>query len=359
MPPLCAAVLGKINEQISRADRLIHLLPADRMQSAPMLSAMTPGELLGHIVECLAGICAVLAAAHPEELAHFAQLRDQPVNQAISAGDAAQRIAVYRKHIGEGFAALTDGDLARLMPTLFVPRGEPILTLLLGNLEHLINHKHQLFTYLKLMGVAVGTPDLYCFRGFTLRPATAGDVPALRALIDASVRGLQAADYSPAQIEQSLRSVYGVDTQLIADGTYYAVEWAGEIVGCGGWSRRQTMYGGDQFHGRQDALLDPAVHAARIRAFFVHPDWARRGVAGMILEACEAAASAAGFTRLEMGATLTGAAFYRAKGYAERETLEVHLEGVKPLTVIRMEKTISASPKASVSANDARLPDRR
>ena len=341
MAPLCRAVLGKINEQISRTDRLVRLLPADRLDTAPIPGALTPAHLLGHILECLAGFCAVLTAAHPDRMAPFAELRGQPVNQPIDPAEALSRIAVYRAYIVEGFAALTDADLARPLPTVFVPRGEPILTLLLGNLEHLINHKHQLFTYLKLMGLAVGTADLYCFRGFALRPATTADVPALRALIDASVRGLQAGDYSPAQIEQSLRSVYGVDTQLIADGTYYAVEWAGEIVGCGGWSRRKTLYGGDQFHGREDSLLDPAADAARIRAFFVHPKWTRRGIAALILEACEKAAIAAGFTRMEMGATLTGVAFYRAKGYAERETIDVPLTGAEPLTVIRMERTIA------------------
>jgi len=342
VPPLCAAILAKIQEQISRLDRLVRLLPADRVGVTPISGAMTSAQLLGHILECLAGFCAVLAAAHPDRLPHFARLRAQPVNHAIDAAEAPSRIAVYRSHIAEGFAALTDADLARPLSTVFVPKGEPILTLLLGNLEHLINHKHQLFTYLKLMGVAVRTADLYCLRGFTLRLATTADVPTLRALIEASVRGLQAADYSPSQIEQSLRSVYGVDTKLIADGTYYAVEWAGEIVGCGGWSRRKTLYGGDQFHGREDSLLDPAVDAARIRAFFVHPDWTRRGVAAMILEACEKAAFAAGFTRMEMGATLTGVAFYRAKGYAECEAIGVPLVGADPLTVIRMEKSISA-----------------
>ena len=136
-------------------------------------------------------------------------------------------------------------------------------------------------------------------------------------MIEASVLGLQAFDYSPAQLERALQVVYGVDTQLIADGTYFVAESATEqnesgksaasaIVGCGGWSRRKTLYGGDQWAGREDALLDPARDAAKIRAFFVHPAWARRGIGGMILEACEAAAIEHGFHRLEMGATLTG-----------------------------------------------------
>jgi GNAT superfamily N-acetyltransferase len=152
-----------------------------------------------------------------------------------------------------------------------------------------------------------------------VRKALPEDIPILRELIDASVRGLQAGDYSPAQIEEALKTVYGVDTQLIADGTYLVAE--GEppvegvtIAGCGGWSKRKTLYGGDQFAAREDSLLDPARDAAKIRAFFVHPAWARRGIGSAILEACERAATAAGFTRLEMGATLSGVPFYAVRG---------------------------------------------
>jgi len=122
---------------------------------------------------------------------------------------------------------------------------------------------------------------------FLVRNATANDIPRLREIIDASVRGLQSADYSPAQIEGALRSVYGVDTQLIADGTYLVAEEPTEdgsiIVACGGWSRRKTLYGGDQYAGREDSLLDPARDAAKIRAFFVHPQWARRGIGSLVL----------------------------------------------------------------------------
>src|SRR5580693_31005 len=135
-----------------------------------------------------------------------------------------------------------------------------------------------------------------------IRPATSKDIPRLLEIIDASVRGLQSADYSPAQIEGALKSVYGVDTQLIADGTYLVAEDqtknGPEIVACGGWSQRKTLYGGDQFAGREDSLLDPATDAAKIRAFFVHPAWARQGIGGMILQACENAARESGFTRL-------------------------------------------------------------
>jgi GNAT superfamily N-acetyltransferase len=181
------------------------------------------------------------------------------------------------------------------------------------------------------------------------------DVPALRALINRSVRGLQRHDYTPAEIEQSLATVYGVDTQLIADGTYYAVEvepapgqmviTIGQpvprpLVGCGGWSKRRTLFGGDQFAQREDALLDPTRDAAKIRAFFVDPDWARRGIGSLLLDACERAAIDAGFTRLEMGATLTGIPFYRARGYTESDHLSVPLPGGESLAVVRMVKVV-------------------
>ena len=162
-------------------------------------------------------------------------------------------------------------------------------------------------------------------------------------MIEASVRGLQAGDYSPAQIEGALKSVYGVDSQLIADGTYFAAEIAEPqsapvIVACGGWSKRKTLYGGDQYAAREDSLLDPARDAAKIRAFFVHPEWARRGIGSLILEACENAARQAGFTRLEMGATLSGVAFYKAKGYTEVENQQVPLGNGETLPIVRMAK---------------------
>ncbi len=179
-----------------------------------------------------------------------------------------------------------------------------------------------------------------------IRKATAADIPRLKVVIEASVRGLQADDYSPRQIEAALRSIYGVDSQLIADGTYFVAEIASEIaviVACGGWSKRKTLYGGDQFAAREDSLLDPARDAAKIRAFFVHPDWARRGIGGMILHACENAASAAGFRRLEMGATLSGVPFYRAKGYEEIEKQEAPLGNGDSLPIVKMAKTIKSA----------------
>ena len=192
-----------------------------------------------------------------------------------------------------------------------------------------------------------------------IRPAVSADIPVLRKLIDASVRGLQAHDYTPSQIKSALATVYGVDTQLIADGTYFVAEEdasvvAGDspaqtadeaplIVGCGGWSKRKTLFGGDQWTGREPALLDPQHDAAKIRAFFIHPSWVRRGIGTLILEACENAAVAAGFTRFEMGATLTGVLLYQARGYVALENLEVPLANGESLPIVRMEKRLAVS----------------
>lgn len=173
-----------------------------------------------------------------------------------------------------------------------------------------------------------------------IRLAGVEDIPVLRALIEASVRGLQAGDYTASQIEGALKSVYGVDSQLIADGTYFVAEEGSEIVGCGGWSKRKTLFGGDHYSGRTDDLLDPKRDAAKIRAFFVHPEWARRGIGGLILEACEKAAKAAGFSRLEMGATLSGVPFYIAKGYESLERIEVPLGNGETMAVVRMGKDV-------------------
>ena len=186
-----------------------------------------------------------------------------------------------------------------------------------------------------------------------LRLAVPEDIPVLRALIEASARGLQTKDYTPAQIEGALKTVFGVDSQLIADGTYIVAEAEARsgdragaanalsglmIIGCGGWSKRKTLYGSDRWSGREDALMDPLRDAAKIRAFFIHPDWARRGVGSMILKACEDAAKAAGFTRYEMGATLTGAKLFGAKGYVAVKPISIPLVNGESLPVIHMEK---------------------
>ena len=174
-----------------------------------------------------------------------------------------------------------------------------------------------------------------------LRLALEEDIPVLTALIAASVRILQAGDYTELQREGALASVFGVDTQLIADRTYFVAEVEGTIVACGGWSKRKTLFGADHCAGREDSLLDPAKDAAKIRAFFVHPEWARRGIGTRVLEACESAAVAAGFRRFEMGATLTGVGLYKARGYREVERIGVPLENGEFLPIVRMEKRIS------------------
>jgi N-acetylglutamate synthase-like GNAT family acetyltransferase len=178
----------------------------------------------------------------------------------------------------------------------------------------------------------------------TVRQAVLADVPALQQLIRASVLELQAAEYTPEQRELALQLVYGVDTQLIADGTYFIAEASVDqdqvVAGCGGWSKRKTLYGSDHCAGREDTLLDPVRDAAKIRAFFVHPSWARRGVGSRILEVCEAAAVTAGFRRLEMGATLTGIPLYRARGYVEGESREVPLRPGLSLPIVHMVKQL-------------------
>jgi GNAT superfamily N-acetyltransferase len=194
---------------------------------------------------------------------------------------------------------------------------------------------------------------------FTIREAVPSDIPILEDLIDRSVRGLQADDYTQTQLESALATVYGVDSQLISDGTYFVVETESTeafsptrtqvIVGCGGWSKRKTLYGGDHWTGREDSMLDPTKDAAKIRAFFVDPAWVRRGIGTLILDACEAAAIADGFRRLEMGATLTGVPFYRVRGYAEREQLGVPLRNGESLPIVRMEKTIPEGYKPAIS----------
>jgi GNAT superfamily N-acetyltransferase len=173
------------------------------------------------------------------------------------------------------------------------------------------------------------------------RVAEAGDIPGLHALIKQSVRGLQAGDYSPEQMDGALGTYLGVDTQLIADRTYFAVEDAdGLLIACGGWSRRKTLFGADRRPDRDESLLDPKTDAAKIRAFFVHPEWARRGIGSRILELCEEAARAEGFTRFEMGATLTGVPLYRRWGYAELERIELPLANGASLPIVRMTKAV-------------------
>jgi GNAT superfamily N-acetyltransferase len=182
---------------------------------------------------------------------------------------------------------------------------------------------------------------------FALRVAERHDIPALEALIPLSTRELQAAYYSPAQIEGALGTVFAVDRQLIADGTYFVVEDAGVIVGCGGWSRRKTLFGGDQGrHASEDAVLDPEHEPARIRAFFVHPQWARRGIGMLLLRECERAAITAGFRMFELVATLAGVPLYAAGGFRAVEQFGIPLVSGGPMPVVRMSKVVGGPSPA-------------
>jgi GNAT superfamily N-acetyltransferase len=158
---------------------------------------------------------------------------------------------------------------------------------------------------------------------FVVRLATEHDVPSLNALIPESVRALSVGYYTDRQIESALVHVFGLDSQLIADGTYYVVTEEDQIAGCGGWSKRKTLYGGDQMINHVDDLLDPTQDAAKIRAFFVHPNWARRGIGRRIMEVCEQAARANGFHKMELGSTLPGEPLYTAMGYTVTERFDI------------------------------------
>jgi len=173
---------------------------------------------------------------------------------------------------------------------------------------------------------------------WTPRLAKESDIAALEGLIPVSVRVLQANYYSAAQMEAALGTVFAVDRQLIRDGTYYVVDHDGQIVGCGGWSRRKSLYGGDHHRVAEDLALDPKADPARVRAFFIHPEWARRGIGRAILDACETAISAAGFTRIELVATLAGEPLYAAAGYRAIERYAIALRDNLQLPVVRMGK---------------------
>jgi GNAT superfamily N-acetyltransferase len=173
---------------------------------------------------------------------------------------------------------------------------------------------------------------------FTSRLATIADVPKLTALMEEAIAQLQRSFLDDAQIASS-RAIMGIDTQLIEDGTYFVVESDGEVAGCGGWSRRATLYGGNQTPGRSSELLDPAVDPARVRAMYTNPAYARRGVGRLILSLCEAAAAAEGFTRLELMSTLAGEPLYTAFGFRPLERVSDSTGGVA-VPLVRMEKPI-------------------
>ncbi|MDB5137080.1 MAG: family N-acetyltransferase [Mucilaginibacter sp.] len=175
----------------------------------------------------------------------------------------------------------------------------------------------------------------------TIRPATFEDVPALQQLIALSVRGLSEGYYTSRQVESAIEYVFGVDSQLLVDGTYYVVETRDTIVACGGWSRRNTLFGGDQHKDFEDPLLNPATDAARIRAFFVHPDWARKGIGRLLINICEKAAKNSGFTKMEIGATLPGVPLYEAMGYHTVKKIKVPLPDGEIFTVVNMKKDLN------------------
>jgi GNAT superfamily N-acetyltransferase len=175
---------------------------------------------------------------------------------------------------------------------------------------------------------------------FTSRLAVTADVPALTVLMDAAIAELQRAFLDDAQIASS-RAIMGIDSQLIGDGTYFVVESDDEIAGCGGWSRRATLYGGNQTPGR-DSQLDPSVDPARVRAMYTNPAYARRGVGRLILSLCEAAAATEGFTRLELMSTLSGEPLYTAYGFRPLERLE-DATGGAAVPLVRMEKPVDPS----------------
>ncbi len=174
----------------------------------------------------------------------------------------------------------------------------------------------------------------------TLRKAVLADVPELQALIARSARGLSTDDYRPAQIEGALRGAFGVDTQLLLDGTYFVVEDAATVVGCGGWSFRSTLFGGDARADRDATVLDPATHAAKIRAFFVDPGHARRGIGTLLLERCENEARARGFTAVELMATLPGVKLYAMRGYIAMPMLNFDVGEGETIEFVPMRKSL-------------------
>lgn len=173
----------------------------------------------------------------------------------------------------------------------------------------------------------------------TSRAATEADLPELRAVMDLAIERLLPAFLSPPQVAAS-HAIMGLDTQLVTDRTYFVVEDAGSLAGCGGWSRRATLYGGDHSTDLRDAaLLDPRRDAARVRAMYTHPCFVRRGVGRLVLRLCEAAAAAEGFARVELMATLSGEPLYRACGYTQIERTGAEMAGVT-VPLVRMEKAL-------------------
>ncbi|HEX6731821.1 MAG TPA: GNAT family N-acetyltransferase [Pyrinomonadaceae bacterium] len=177
-------------------------------------------------------------------------------------------------------------------------------------------------------------------KDYVIRRATLADRPDIERLIECSARGLSQHDYSKDEIEAAIAGVFGVDTDLIRDGTYFVAEAAGLLVGCGGWSKRRNLFGGDRYHNREGGELDPTTEPAKIRAFFVHPDWARKGIAKTILSLCEGEAEAFGFRSVELMATLPGVRLYVACGYERGETVMHVMENGIKLPLMPMRKPL-------------------
>ena len=175
---------------------------------------------------------------------------------------------------------------------------------------------------------------------YILRKANLVDREAIKQLIVKSARNLSREDYSEQQIEAAILTVFGVDTDLILDGTYFVADSSGTLIGCGGWSKRRTLFGGDQFSGRDASELDPKLEAARIRAFFIHPKCARMGIGRAILSRCESEARAYGFRSLELMATLPGLKFYRACGYEGDERVVYEVGGGAKIEFVPMRKEL-------------------
>jgi GNAT superfamily N-acetyltransferase len=174
---------------------------------------------------------------------------------------------------------------------------------------------------------------------FTHRLATLDDVPVLKPLMDAAIAELLKPVLTPEQVQASF-SVMGLDTQLIKDGTYFVIEADGRIAGCGGWSRRATLFGGDHSAGREARLLDPKTEAARVRAMYTHPDFTRRGIGRMVLDLCEAAAAREGFRDVELAATMAGLPLYRACGYLDIEAFDADTPSGVTVPLVRMGKSL-------------------
>jgi GNAT superfamily N-acetyltransferase len=173
-----------------------------------------------------------------------------------------------------------------------------------------------------------------------IRKATMEERDAMWQLIAESARHLSRAHYDDQQIETAIATVFGVDTSLIEDGTYFVVEVDSELAGCGGWSKRKTLYGGDQYTSRDPGYLDPTSEPAKIRAFFIHPNHARKGIARALLNHCEAEARAEGFRALELASTLPGVEFYKSCGFKETGNFDLQLTEDVKLPLVPMRKVL-------------------